>query len=180
VIFYETINGAGLKQLAPTQADARAIDRSFVQVDLPTDKAGYMGYVNRLLARISELENQIGGSAPAVAPEATPNREEVTPAVAPGMAEEPPVRPDPEPAVPIEDQITHFGPTELAPVVERAVERLAELDEDGVVALNMHQSLQGVGVSFSRGVHMLSVVAAGEHQLGLLLRSKKTGRKWGQ
>lgn len=36
-------------QLAGTQIDAKALDRNYEQVDLATDKAGYMAYVNSLL-----------------------------------------------------------------------------------------------------------------------------------
>lgn len=46
MIFY-LCNG---DQLAGTQADAKALDPSFTQVDIPTDKAGLMAYVNELLA----------------------------------------------------------------------------------------------------------------------------------
>lgn len=47
MIFY-LCNG---NQLAGTQADARQLDRNFVQVDVPTDKAGLMAYINELMAR---------------------------------------------------------------------------------------------------------------------------------
>jgi hypothetical protein len=45
VIFY-LVNG---NELAPTQADARKLDPSFTQIDVPTDKVGLMGYINQLL-----------------------------------------------------------------------------------------------------------------------------------
>lgn len=58
MIFYlcQTEDGP---QLAGTQADAKALDRNYEQVDLATDKAGYMAYVNILLRT----------STPASAPE---------------------------------------------------------------------------------------------------------------
>lgn len=42
MIFYKC-NGS---TLCGTQADARLLDRNFVQVDIPTDKAGLMSYIN--------------------------------------------------------------------------------------------------------------------------------------
>lgn len=48
MIFY-LANGT---TLCPTQADAKALDRNFVQHDIPTDKPGLMAYVQGLLDQI--------------------------------------------------------------------------------------------------------------------------------
>ena len=53
MIFY-LCNGT---QLAPTQADARAIDRDFTQIDVPVDKQGLMAFVNNLYAQIWAKED---------------------------------------------------------------------------------------------------------------------------
>ncbi len=45
MIFYLANN----QTLCGTQADARALDRNFVQIDIPTDKAGLMAYVQKLM-----------------------------------------------------------------------------------------------------------------------------------
>ena len=45
MIFYLT-NGS---TLCGTQADARLLDRDFVQVDIPTDKVGLMIYINDIM-----------------------------------------------------------------------------------------------------------------------------------
>ena len=37
--------------LCGTQADARALDKDFVQLEVPVDKAGLMAFVNELYAR---------------------------------------------------------------------------------------------------------------------------------
>lgn len=50
MIFYLT-NGSAL---CGTQAEARDLDKHFVQVDVPTDKAGLMAYINELYARTVE------------------------------------------------------------------------------------------------------------------------------
>lgn len=55
MIFYIATDADGQRHLVGTQADARAIDRNFVQVDIPTDKAGLRGYIQDLLTEIDEL-----------------------------------------------------------------------------------------------------------------------------
>jgi len=50
MIFYLCQTPAG-PQLAGTQADAKALDRNFKQVEEPTDKAGLMKRLNELLAK---------------------------------------------------------------------------------------------------------------------------------
>jgi hypothetical protein len=51
MIFYLCKTQAG-QRLAGTQADAKALDRKFEQVDVPTDKAGLIGFINRLYLQI--------------------------------------------------------------------------------------------------------------------------------
>lgn len=46
MIFYLANN-----QLAGTQAEAKALDKNFEQVDVPTDKPGLMAYINELMGR---------------------------------------------------------------------------------------------------------------------------------
>lgn len=48
--FYLCKKANGATELAPTQADAKAIDRNFKAVDVPTDKAGLMQFINNLYA----------------------------------------------------------------------------------------------------------------------------------
>lgn len=50
MIFYLT-NGSAL---CGTQAEARALDKDFLQVDVPVDKAGLMAFLNDLYARTVE------------------------------------------------------------------------------------------------------------------------------
>lgn len=61
MIFYLCQTPEGPK-LAPTQADARALDKKFKQVDVPTDKANLMGYVNDLLAKAEGNAGQGGAT----------------------------------------------------------------------------------------------------------------------
>lgn len=49
MIFYLAVDENGHQHLAGTQADARAINKDFEQIDIPTDKAGLMAYVQNLL-----------------------------------------------------------------------------------------------------------------------------------
>jgi len=64
-----------------------------------------------------------------------------------------------------------------ARVLEAQVERLGELGDRGLDELEHIQTFGGVGGSFSRGVHLLTIVAAGEHQLARLFLRKSRGAK---
>ena len=44
-------------KLAPTQAEAKAIDPNFVQHDVPTDKPGLMAYINNLMQAASTQQH---------------------------------------------------------------------------------------------------------------------------
>lgn len=44
-------------KLAPTQAEAKAIDPNFVQHDVPTDKPGLMAYINNLMQAASPQQH---------------------------------------------------------------------------------------------------------------------------
>ncbi len=44
------------EQLAPTQADAKALDPKFVPHEVPTDKPGLQGYINTLLKRAQGVD----------------------------------------------------------------------------------------------------------------------------
>ena len=54
MIFYEAVDQEGYVHLVGTQADARAINKDFTQVDIPTDKTGLMNYVQQLLRQIDD------------------------------------------------------------------------------------------------------------------------------
>jgi hypothetical protein len=66
-------------------------------------------------------------------------------------------------------EIMALDAARLAPIVEQAVERVGELGQTAFEAIDAYQARDGVGGSFSRGVHILSVLRAGEHQLTRLL-----------
>lgn len=68
-----------------------------------------------------------------------------------------------------ETEIMALDAARLAPIVEQAVERVGELGETAFEAIDAYQARDGIGGSFSRGVHILSVLCAGEHQLTRLL-----------
>ena len=56
MIFY-LCNG---NELAGTQADAKKLDRDYVQHDVPTDKSGLMAYINKLMNETREDALGIG------------------------------------------------------------------------------------------------------------------------
>jgi hypothetical protein len=49
VIFYLAIDGADRTCIVGTQADAHKINQHFQQIDIPTDKAGLMDWVQQML-----------------------------------------------------------------------------------------------------------------------------------
>jgi len=64
-----------------------------------------------------------------------------------------------------------------ARVLEAQVTAFAEAGDRGLDQLEALQELTGVGAAFSRGVHLLTIVAAGDHQLARILRRVNQGRR---
>lgn len=58
MIFYTALDSQGHRQLRGTQADAKAVNKNFEQVDIPTDKAGLMAFVQKLYDDIYDLERE--------------------------------------------------------------------------------------------------------------------------
>jgi hypothetical protein len=52
MIFYTALDERGHRQLRGTQADAKAVNRVFEQIDIPTDKPGLMAFVQGLYEQI--------------------------------------------------------------------------------------------------------------------------------
>lgn len=69
MIFYLATEPGGRERIVGTQADARAVSPSFVQTDVPTDKAGLMAYVQDLMDKAAEAP------APDPEPDAAPSEE---------------------------------------------------------------------------------------------------------
>ena len=55
MIFYEAIDTLGQTHIVGTQADARAVNKDFEQIDIPVDKAGLRGFVQKLYDQIFDL-----------------------------------------------------------------------------------------------------------------------------
>lgn len=85
MIFYIATDENGQRQLRGTQADAKAVNKNFEQVDIPTDKTGLMAY-------IQDLFTKIDGSAPVEAPEVEPSDGEAELPAEPAVRT-PPVQP---------------------------------------------------------------------------------------
>src|SRR5690606_17061023 len=66
----------GHRQLRGTQADARAVNKNFEQIDIPTDKAGLMAFVQALY---SELDTGPNTSTPEQLLVGHPDEPEPTP-----------------------------------------------------------------------------------------------------
>lgn len=145
------------------------IDPEIYAHDIPTDKAGLQNYVNDLLAHIYKLEIQaqdIGLTEDI--PEADETFFEKAELKLPETA---PVAPSPPSRGPDEHGL-------VPAILEAQIEALGEAGIEGLDKLNSHQELAGVGATFARGVVLLCVLAAGEHQLArIFVREKK--RKFG-
>jgi hypothetical protein len=59
MIFYIALDEHGHRQLCGTQADAKAINKNFEQIDIPTDKTGLMGFVQTLFHNNDTLCDQL-------------------------------------------------------------------------------------------------------------------------
>lgn len=155
-----------------TETEVKKEKLAYEVVEFETDKDALIDRFNSYEQRIEELEQQIGSREVIEAPEPEAQPERVSPS--------PPAPvPPPEPANDPFENVADLNPGQLAPVVESAVTRLGELGEEGFEALDAFQDTQGVGSSFSRGVHLLNVIAAGEHQLARILFRTRKVRKWG-
>ena len=116
-------------QLAGTQADAKTLDRGFTPVDVPTDKAGLMAYVNRLFERINGkvdpvVETMKAGEIIVSAGDDGWNADHLKPAVEVFIDGEPPV-------APLDQSVKHTHHKGNCPMCDRspkAAKTLAEID----------------------------------------------------
>jgi hypothetical protein len=95
VIFYTAVAENGATRIVGTQAEARAINKDFQQVDIPTDKPGLMAILQDSFDTIFNLEQQIGGAGASVPAEGSDGSQEQVPDV----ASESPVSRQAEPSV---------------------------------------------------------------------------------
>lgn len=161
MIFYKSKAQDGRTVITGTQADARAVNKQFEQIDIPTDKAGLMAFAQRWADEEFELNKLIDEMRAQLSRLIAGEPEGSTPSLP---------QPEPEPV----DNIMSYGAARLAPVAEQVVERIGELGEAAFEALEGHLNTSGVGGSFSRGVHILSVICTSEHQLTrMLFRARK-------
>lgn len=146
--FYRT--GAGL---FVTSLDKAGPKGTFETLDVPTDKNGLLEFLNILV---------VGDGVAVPAAEFAEVDEAPMPTFAPSTN-----------AV-VEAIRTSAGP-EFAYYTEAAIERLGELGDQGRNAIDSAQSLGSIGFCFSRGVHLLALIAltqiaGGEHQFDRLIR----------
>lgn len=142
---------------AQAKARARETGGTSEEVAVPATKAGLIPFLNALEARFA------GAQAIEAPTEPEPLEEAPSAPPRPFLAPAPADNDDDEP---------RFD----ARVLDRQVEALGSLGERGLDDLEALQELTGVGASFSRGVHLLTIVAAGEHQLSKILRRNRSAR----
>src|SRR3546814_1682529 len=81
MIFYRTKDEDGRMVIAGTQADARAVNKQFEQVDIPTDKAGLLATAQSWCDEVFEL-NKLMDEMRVDLEGCVPEREENEPAAA--------------------------------------------------------------------------------------------------
>lgn len=136
---------------AQAKARARETGGSMEEVAVPATKAGLIPFLNALEARFAGAQPIEAPSEPEPLEEApsAPPRPFLAPAPADNDDDDPPLD---------------------ARVLEQQVTALGMAGENGLDMLDDLMSFTGVGAGFSQGVHLLTIVAAGEHQLSRIFR----------
>lgn len=87
MIFYIATDPTGLKHVLTVEAEARKIDKNYVEIDQPNDKASLKKLIQESFDHIHQLEQQIAGSAPGVGSERSQEQVSDAPSVSPDQAE---------------------------------------------------------------------------------------------
>lgn len=155
MIFYTALDERGHKQLRATQADAKAVNRAFEKIDIPTEKAGLMAFVQQLYAHIDTLQDQIVEGGEGLPEPPTGGGGGVEPIQPLYSSPQPPLPPAEPPA---DDE---FQPN----LLETQVEALGALGPKALEQFDSWSKIVGIGANFSRGVHLLNVFATGHHEI---------------
>lgn len=151
MIFYIAVDETyGRKVLCGTQADAKAINKNFEQIDLPTDKAGLQNLYQEALDRIHELEQGQPIPNPVIVADEAPD----SPAV------------DPEP-------IEEDNKSEDVPFYERPFDpavlynQVSKLGEEPAKNFDRLTStfIGDIKPGFNRGLNLLNVYACSEYAM---------------
>lgn len=162
--FYTAIDRATGRTIWGRRKDAAArLDKDFERHEIEISQDALISRFQAYEDRISELEIRCRSIDAHDEADVAPQAREMA---LPGAADEP--------------AIMRLDADRLAPFVDQAIERFGELGEQGFIALDAYHAGHGISGSFSRGVHMLSVLCTGEHQLTrLLFRSRSQFRSQG-
>jgi hypothetical protein len=149
MIFYTAVDEQGRTHWEKTQADARAINKKFEQVDVPVDKPGLHVWLNATQQKLDDLTEKVEVTTP------TPALKEL-------------MQPDF-----VEDE-SKFDPD----VLESQVEALGALGHQALDRFDGWSELCGISAAFARGVALLNVIASDQHSLALVfLRERLKKRK---
>jgi hypothetical protein len=146
--------------------EAAKLDKNYVTVEVDTSQDGLIERFQKYEDRIAQLDRF---AMSVKVQEIGPDRDEFRP-----EPEAAPPPPTPPIAPPVEDEVFDDAPTFSPSILQTQVELLGENPNRGFDQLEEFQEIQGVSAGFSRGVHLLNIIAAGEHQLArVFLRRKK-------
>lgn len=182
--FYTALVG-DRKVLHHRKDDAKADDKNFQQIDIPTDMAGLKTFVQELYDKIAELDR--AGWAQKIV-EIGPDRVEVAPPTGGPGHSMPAVEDRGFPATPAPITLSPEAaavayPEDDEPDFDAAVleSQVSLLGEMGITALERFDgwtARTGIGAAFHRGVSLLNVICSDEHQLArLFLRQRAQERK---
>lgn len=64
MIFYLAVGTDNMTKILGTQADAAKVNKDFVQIDIPTDKAGLMAWIQQMLDEtLNAMEPEVSGNS---------------------------------------------------------------------------------------------------------------------
>lgn len=65
MIFYLAVDAEGKTKLAGNQADAKALNKDFQQIDIPVDKTGLMAWIQQMLDETLNAQDPVAGQSEA-------------------------------------------------------------------------------------------------------------------
>jgi hypothetical protein len=157
MIFYIATDSNGLKHVFTVEAEARKLDKSYVEVDQPNDKKSLQKLIQESYLHIHELEKQIAGSAPGE--DRGRSQEQV-----PDTASESPASRQAEPSPPVApgiEQLEEPNAEQLdVRLLEQQVSNLGIAGVDGLDRFDGWEQICGISPAFQQGVALLNIVCA--------------------
>lgn len=166
MIFYRAVDGDGLIHWVTVATEAKSIDPNYEQHDIGTDKASLKELLNDFQQQLHKAQHDDEG-----APEPTSKLKELMRG-----------SPHPEMEESCSEESNRAEDERLdVELLESQVAALGMVGTEGLEQFDGWQQINGISAAFSRGVHLLNIVASDDHQLALvLLRDKRKKKGFGR